>query len=662
MFPRSLMNMFNFKKDAPITYRPDIDGLRAIAVLAVVFNHLGLSTFRGGYVGVDIFFVISGYLITKILMKNLDQNTFSLWTFYERRMRRIFPALYGVLITTALLVSQVFSLGDIKAFYKTVVATLFFFSNIQFYKDIGYFEVQAQFKPLLHTWSLGVEEQFYILFPLILWALYTKFKTKKSIMIGCAILWVASFIASVITVSANKDMAFYYPHTRAWELLTGALLALGAVPALKKNWYLNLLALIGGGAILGSILLYQSTTSFPGVYALAPVLGAALLIYTGGNGVSFVAKTLSLGPFVFLGAISYSLYLWHWVLISFNTYWGLVNGDPLFSTPILFAIILGLSIISWACIEQPFRNRQLISPKTLVIMFGLFVLGVGVFSKMAYKTQKLDAIIADPETLIYTEDFLFDKKYIDLGCNVGPSRIDQNQLCTFGATDKTTTDFILWGDSYAEPLAPAFEQVAAAQNQKFAYAIEHGCPPILDVPLKGPVRGSRCEVTNTFVFDYIKSHGIKHVVIHMSYGYSGLKLPAGHVCEAHQGQARFLCLLKQTIDRLKEVGATTHIIGPMPSGIKPVELRKYRNQPKDHRLAFSQAYQPDPTLIKGFQDLQSRNEIQYYDPAPVLCDDYGCRCEADKYPLFSDGGHLSRYSPTLFLNFVEKILNEIRKN
>jgi len=648
------------RKNTPINYRQDIDGLRAIAVMSVILNHMGFFLFSGGYVGVDVFFVISGFLITKIITRKLHQKSFSFIEFYQKRMRRILPALYLVIIITAVFVSLMFSLEEVKFFYKSVQATILFFSNIQFYKDVGYFSLDAFFKPLLHTWSLGVEEQFYIVFPVLLYGLCKFLKTPKKLAYAFILILVISFGLNVFTVFNNKNMAFYFSHTRAWEFLIGAIFALDIIPNLRKNWQQQLIAVSGFLLIMVPVFFYSSTTLFPGYNALPPVLGSAFLIYSGTQKKTIIYYLLSRGPVVFIGLISYSLYLWHWPIVSLNNYWGMVQGQAFFGNGILLTLIMAASILSWYFIERPFQNKKFISTKTISILLLSLTVGFLIVSKISYRTNKFDDFLADKETILYSEDYLFDKKYIDLGCNVGASKIKAGELCTFGSKNKKHIDFILWGDSYLETLAPAFEIAAEKNNKKFSYAVQHGCPVILDVPIQGASRGSECNVSNAFIWNYIKQQNIKNIIIHLSYNYGNIKLDKNHRCYEFKKTDRFNCLFEDTIDTLQKEGINISVIGPMARGVKPIKLRRYKNNKKDHQLPKLKSDSETIDLIKGFNKLIEKNKINYYDPVPVLCTDKFCKAENNKKPLFSDGGHLSKYGVLMFIEFAEDIISKIK--
>jgi len=294
-----------------LTYREDIDGLRAISVLAVVFNHAGITLFSGGYIGVDVFFVISGYLITSIILREILTADFSIIRFYERRIRRILPALFITIAFTVAVSAIMYDAEKFKEFGKSVIATTLFASNINFWRESGYFDAPSQLKPLLHTWSLAVEEQFYIFFPMLMFLIY-RFARKiaPALLFGITIL---SLALAIVTVPQDPSAAFYLAQLRAWELLVGAFLALNIIPENAGKKYSDFIGILGLVMVLAPVILYTADTKFPGLSALPPVLGAAFIIFSGVNNKTLIGKFLSLPPLVFIGKISYSLYLWHWV-------------------------------------------------------------------------------------------------------------------------------------------------------------------------------------------------------------------------------------------------------------------------------------------------------------------------------------------------------------
>lgn len=333
-------------------YRSEIDGLRAVAVLPVILFHAGFSVFSGGYVGVDVFFVISGYLITSILIGELEQGKFSILRFYERRARRILPALFTVMLACLPFAYLWMMPTQLKDFAQSIVAVIFFASNILFWREDGYFAAAAELKPLLHTWSLAVEEQYYLLFPLFL-LLVWRFGRNR-------VFWsvVAASVVSLLiaewgwrnSASAN----FYLAPPRAWEMLAGSICAFLTVGRPSKSS--NALSAAGLALIVFSIFYYDSSTPFPSVYALAPVVGTALIILFAARE-TLVARLLSTAPFVGIGLISYSAYLWHQPLFAFARLRSLTEpSGPLMAALAAMALILAWA--SWRLVEQPFRKRR----------------------------------------------------------------------------------------------------------------------------------------------------------------------------------------------------------------------------------------------------------------------------------------------------------------
>ena len=334
-------------------HRTDIDGLRALAVLPILLFHAGIPGFSGGYVGVDIFFVISGFLITAIIDREMAAKTFSYVNFYERRIRRIFPALAVVLAFCLLAAWFILLPSEIADFAKSVIGTILFASNIVFFRQSGYFDRISEEKPLLHTRSLGIEEQFYIFFPIILFLIIRYAPKYRQHLV--ALIAAASFGLCVHLTPTSPSAAFYLIPTRAWELLAGSLLALGVVPVVRAGAVRSLLSGLGIAMIVAAVILFDGTTPFPGVAALLPVAGTVLVIaYAPGT---WTDRLLSLRPLVLVGLISYSLYLWHWPLIVFGRDLGWLDGSI---GPAVAVVLVSLAMgaLSSRFVEAPFRDRR----------------------------------------------------------------------------------------------------------------------------------------------------------------------------------------------------------------------------------------------------------------------------------------------------------------
>jgi peptidoglycan/LPS O-acetylase OafA/YrhL len=339
------------------SHRPDIDGLRAVAVLLVVLFHTGSPHFSGGFVGVDIFFVISGYLISGIIFREVAQDRFSLLGFYERRIRRIFPALLVVLIACSVATYFVFLPQDLVRFAHSLLAALLSFSNVYFWTQDGYFQI-THIKVLLHTWSLAVEEQFYLFFPLAILALRRKPTWLRPALLLMAL--VSFSISEWLVINHQTELAFYMPFSRAWELLVGSILALEFIRVPQQRLIRESFALLGAFLIVLAAFFYTPRTPFPAAAALLPCFGTALLLATGTENRTVCSRLLSLRPVVFVGLISYSVYLWHWPLIIFAKIGAIpgITGKGFLQWVIIILLSLFLGWLSWRFVEQPFRTGQ----------------------------------------------------------------------------------------------------------------------------------------------------------------------------------------------------------------------------------------------------------------------------------------------------------------
>jgi peptidoglycan/LPS O-acetylase OafA/YrhL len=417
-------------------YRREIDGLRALAVLSVILFHAGFETFSGGFVGVDIFFVISGYLITTIILAELEQGKFSIANFYERRARRILPALFLVMLLCIPFAWVLLAPADLNSFAKSLVAVSLFASNAFFWRYGGYFETAAELKPLLHTWSLAVEEQYYFLFPLFLMLFWRL--GKRFIFISLGLVFIASIAIAQWGVYAQPTAAFFLLPARGWELLIGAFAAFYLAQANIKDCGKTISEVagwLGLALILFAIFAYNKATPFPGFYALAPTLGTVLLIL-------FASQHTTVGKFVGnkasvrVGLISYSTYLWHQPVLAFARHWSkdLDKGISL----LLVAFVLAISFFSWKFIELPFRSKERFDRRFVFIasfVAALFFIFIGCLTlKIDFGTEELMAKELAAHDVILSSNInerIFVKnriKYEDLkpeAIVIGSSRIMQ---------------------------------------------------------------------------------------------------------------------------------------------------------------------------------------------------------------------------------------------
>ena len=430
-------------------YRAEIDGLRALAILPVILFHAGFEWFSGGFVGVDVFFVISGYLITTIIISEMDEGSFSLIDFYERRARRILPALFFVMLICVPFAWLWFIPSDLKDFGKSLIAVSIFSSNILFWLENDYFGTAAELTPLLHTWSLAVEEQFYILFPIVL---LITFKYFKDYLIHILILgFLISLGLADWTSRNNNSISFYFIHTRMWELLAGSILAYYEITAghRSKNKILNLILPCIGFFLIGySILFFNENMLHPSLYTLSPIIGVCLIIWFS-NKNEFITKILSTKLFVGIGLISYSLYLWHYPIFAFLRIYDFWNGFILIKS-IFIIILFILSFFTYYFIEKYFRNKNnnfkfLLK---LITFFLLLIVSINLIFNYneGFKNRlHIPNIIKQSLKNLNLSDIKQNKKF----CH---NRIGYKGFCIFNELPNNKGDIIILGDSLSNSL------------------------------------------------------------------------------------------------------------------------------------------------------------------------------------------------------------------
>jgi len=417
-------------------YRREIDGLRALAVLPVIFFHAGFSMFSGGFVGVDVFFVISGYLITTIILAELKQGNFSIVNFYERRARRILPALFLVMLVCIPFAWVLLSPAELTSFSKSLIAVPLFVSNFFFLSDGGYFETAAELKPLLHTWSLAVEEQYYVIFPIVLMLIWKLGKSR--ILLTLSLVFCVSLAVAQWAAYTKPDAAFYLLPTRGWELIIGAFAAMYLSKVNRKEFSKGASELggwLGVALILYAVFAYSKATPFPGLYALVPTLGAALIILFATQQTS-VGKFVGNTMFVSIGLISYSAYLWHQPVLAYARH-SLLNINVL-ATYLLIGLVISLSILSWKYVESPFRTKTQFGRKFVFIasfIGAIFFITVGYYSSkidfnieeaMAKELSESDAIYSSNiNERIFVKNRIIYEKSDPEAIVIGSSRIMQ---------------------------------------------------------------------------------------------------------------------------------------------------------------------------------------------------------------------------------------------
>lgn len=502
-------------------YRPEIDGLRAVAVLAVVLFHGGLG-FQGGYVGVDVFFVISGYLITSLILNDLQQGRFTLAAFWERRARRIIPALAATVLATLIGGWFLMLPRDFAALGKSAACQSAFAANIYFWKTTlsGYFAGATDEMPLLHTWSLAVEEQFYLIYPLILTLLFRfhGLPTRRALFSFFSAAIIVSIFVSLYGVAHFRVAAFYLLPTRAWELLLGAGLAILPDSGLPINPLVREIAsYLGLAGVVLPCFLYNGNTPFPGLAAMPPCVGACLIVW-GTHRVAHDARPSSLGnllawrPMVFIGLISYSLYLWHWPLFAFSKYH--FAGEQLAVGYRVGMVSLGLVLacLSWHFIETPFRRKTFCGSKKSIFRFAVstlaitFIFGVGIVAFHGLPQRLPDALraslAANPE-----DDYLFANE-MEL-CDIA-----EGKLTPVGARDpELPVQVLVWGDSHAMAALPAFDAVLKENGLAGRAATHSATTPVLNYYRQGEGLRSYAPRFNEECVKYVEKTHVPHVVL-----------------------------------------------------------------------------------------------------------------------------------------------------
>jgi peptidoglycan/LPS O-acetylase OafA/YrhL len=639
-----------------LRHLPHIDGLRAVAVLPVVFYHAGFPGFPGGFVGVDVFFVISGYLITRLIADDLAEGRFSIVGFYERRARRILPALFVLVLATSIAAAFLLLPREYETFSRSALAAIFFSANIFFRGNGGYFEESAVEQPLLHTWSLGVEEQFYILFPLILMGLQRWLRSRW--LIWLAPVFLGSFAGSVWASYNDPDGAFYLTLFRAWELMMGAALALGRLPPLRSRLLAETVPLVGLALIGWGVVGLSNQSLFPGANALFPCVGAFLVLYSGVAGTSLGARLLSTSPFTFVGKISYSLYLWHWPVLVFGQFFKAAEMTYL-DRFVLVGLSFAAAVLSWRYVETPFRGRngiltrrQLFAAAGAAAVLLAAMAGYGIVSD-GWRSRVSDEVLALAAASAPGE----------LRCiATNGRRFPLEESCLYG--EGADDGYVLWGDSHAFALAEGLGEEAARHGASFRYLGGAGCPPILGTLTDGPnylFCGPRTEAVYERI---VADESIETVILlghWAAYIYGGttfgpaengivqgglLNDPERTMHGVADREGLFARQFRATVEGLLAAGKRVVIVYPVPEtgfNIPPTLARlAMMGRSPDEFVLPVRHYVDRHRTIEGILDsLPSGPEVVRIRPAEQMCDAERCTVLADGEPLYWDDDHLS---------------------
>lgn len=630
-----------------IAYRPDIDGMRAVAVIAVMLFHGGLSGFEGGFLGVDVFFVISGYLITNILLREIDGDQFSLLKFYERRIRRIFPALAFVVMCTLPFAFWLMLPQQLIDYGESIVSVALFSSNILFWSESGYFSHAAEIKPMLHTWSLAVEEQFYVFFPLLLILV----RNTRLLVFAIVALWLLSFTLCVVGSLNFPSASFYLFPTRAWELLTGCLCSIIVRYGLVSNS--GPASSAGLGAILLSIALFHESDRLPSHLSLVPVIGTASVLLFSGPG-TLTYRLLSMTPVVGVGLISYSAYLWHQPIFAFARI--LYPAQPLNVAWIL--TLLGASMVlaylSWRFVETPFRRRAaegvsarsiftgFAATSMLIVSIGITIVALNGFPARVPETVRLAELVSSP---------------VRTNC---PLEVGGDSACVIGEGDVEPSIAIV-GDSHANRWAAIMEPDLMKQGRAAFVHTMGMCPPVYfeAEPSVLPLVTANCAGMMREVVDSLVSRDQIGVVIlaaewplyttgyretgfgkrQYAFAFGQSRVSPRMVAKVTEGLERAVTLLEQADIRVLLLFSVPEYDFDVPSAV--VASHMHGTEISKLKMSMSQFRNRNTQATAMIEAISARHPIDVIYPHHELCDETYCYpYNADAMPLYNDSNHL----------------------
>lgn len=617
----------------------------------MLFFHARIPGFSGGFVGVDIFYVISGYLITSLIAKEIALEKFSLVSFYERRIRRIFPALFGVIFFCTILAAALFTPGDFSAFGKSTIAMTFFVSNIFFKRAAGkggYFGNTSDSQALLHTWSLSVEEQFYLLFPIGLFLLirWTKRRATSWLLLAA----IVSFLVSAWATQHKPLAAFYIFIPRAWELLIGSLLAMKAVSPLNQRIWREIAGFLGVVLIAWAVCMFTKDTTFPGLSALLPCLGAWLVIFAGENGPSYVKTILSFRPLVFIGVISYSLYLWHWPLIVFSRYFSAGDLSRIETAAVIVASVV-IAFISFEFIEAPFRGNSSPVSRRQIFSWGLAasMLSAGLGSAI-YLNQGFPGRYDDRTRQLVLINEAREHDYQDVCGNWQKqiSSVDDIAFCELGT--ESSKAIMFWGDSHVQQLYPLIKKMydeGSLQNRRVILAIANACPPTEHLNSIG--KGYHCDSFAKFAMARAEEADVDTVFIGFNTWWSVHEF----ICPSVDGRCvgklsleetrrRFLNELSDQIHTLQSSGKRVIVALPFPMFNKSIPDLEVRNAVFGR---FGLGGTAQDITLPEFRDqlvfLAKSAGAEIFDPRKSLCYQGSCITQLNGVSIYKDDNHIA---------------------
>ncbi len=618
-----------------LAYRPEIDGLRTLAVVPVVLFHAGLAPFKGGFVGVDVFFVISGYLITSILLADLSKGSFSLLRFYDRRIRRIIPALVAVLLTSFVLAYQWMPAQQLREFAKDVVAVALFVSNIRYMAGGGYFDAAEQLRPLLHTWSLAIEEQFYVVFPLLLFAVWRWWRAR---LLPIMLILLAVSLAFAEYMSRTDALLNYYLlPTRAWELLAGSVLAIrGARPGSVSRGMAEAGTGLGVGLILVSVFLLGEEYRYPSLWTAVPVAGAVLVIALA-DVRTITGRVLGSRPFVGIGLLSYSFYLWHQPVFAFAR---LRFGQENLSTGDYLALI-GLSLaLSWATylvLERPIRRQSFATPLKVagVALAATVLLIAG--ARFTVIQGKYGLPLRNP-TMVELDRRLRMSAGLNENCD---GKVATLSSCKTGEAPVVA----VWGDSHARHLVDGI--LASNPDVSLIQLVRPSCPPDANPPsTSGSSEVLACRDFNRRVKEWLANQTtITHVVLGMRLSSHASKFNSvPEEASAFSREVDERAELMRTADWIRRQGMKPVLFTSPPTtgaalGRCIYRTRLYGGKLEKCSMPLDDVIRSRAASIEFYRFLDANMKVVWLENG--LCDQTTCHATVGDVYLYADSNHLT---------------------
>lgn len=633
-------------------YRREVDGLRAVAVIPVILFHAGIEGFAGGFVGVDVFFVISGYLITTIIYSDVAEHKYSIAAFYERRVRRIIPALALVCAATLPFAYALMLPGQFTAFGKRLAATTIFFSNIIFWSEHNYFSPASQLNPLIHTWSLAVEEQFYIFFPPLLYILRRLNRRVLLILLVMTSLFSLALAQWASRFAPTAD--FYLLPFRWWELGMGAILSLSAKEWSSTEWRAYAhgrvaeIGALAGVAMIGyAIFTFDSTLPFPSAWALLPDVGSALIIVFAVPQ-TIVGRLLSTPLFVGIGLISYSAYLWHQVIFAFSRLaWpDLVSPTMLLG---LAVISLGLAYLSWRFVETPFRDRRKYSRGRIFLMGAAASVALGAVGTVGYYgvLRPVSYRSAVVRRMMSYDDYDPDPSFRTGICFYENGQAHFKPLCV----DKASR-YLVWGDSHAAGIYYGLAQVERESGRPLSQITTSACPPDLGY---GGLGRDACVASNAFAFQEAKAF------------HSTVIMDADWLAYAQLRKDKFYTGFAATIRKLKAASVRVIVVLSVPQWTPTAPTAWLRLRAKAFRQAGVEyipnlRYGEVEAVDRRLQEILRAEDTSYVSLINRLCEQrdgiaycaVGIPHEEAIIPFQFDYGHLTTTGSEYVAKFILK--------